>query len=88
MRIRQSVDMAVLRNENLLVVSAVAERLGLALRQHGHEVFFDQQSLPAGDSFDRQIREAIEDSDLMVVLLSGEFLDANSYTLTEVELAR
>jgi formylglycine-generating enzyme required for sulfatase activity len=67
---------------------AVAEQLALALGAAGHDVFFDREDLPPGDEFHSRIRRAIERSDQFVFLVSPYALDAGSYTLTELEIAR
>ena len=66
---------------------AVAQSIELALREAGHDVFFDRDDLPPGEEFHNRIRSAIEKSDLMVFLLSPDAVDAGSYTLTELEIA-
>lgn len=66
---------------------AAAQSIELALREAGHDVFFDRDDLPAGEEFHNRIRSAIEKSDLMVFLLSPDAVDAGSYTLTELEIA-
>lgn len=65
----------------------VAERLALGLRGAGHDVFFDQDSLPAGTSYDDRIRNAILRSHLFVFLVSGESVKKGAYALTELAIA-
>lgn len=65
----------------------VAERLALGLRTSGHEVFFDQDSLPAGTSYDDRIRNAILRSHLFVFLISRESIAKGAYALTELAIA-
>jgi hypothetical protein len=65
----------------------VAERLALGLRAAGHEVFFDQDSLPAGTSYDDRIRNAILRSHLFVFLVSAESVRKGAYALTELDIA-
>jgi formylglycine-generating enzyme required for sulfatase activity len=67
---------------------AVAEAINLALRSDGHDVFFDREDLPPGESFHARIRLGIEGSDLFVFLVSAQALDAGSYTLNELEIAQ
>jgi formylglycine-generating enzyme required for sulfatase activity len=65
----------------------VAESINLALRDQGHDVFFDREDLPPGEEFHDRIRHAIERSDLLIFLLGPEALDAGSYTLNEIDIA-
>ena len=67
---------------------ARVEPIRLALGAQGHEVFFDRESLPPGDAFDARIRQGIERSHLFIILLSPDTVDAGSYTLTELDIAR
>jgi hypothetical protein len=67
---------------------ATAERVFLSLRGAGHEVFFDRESLPAGDTYELQILEAIDECDLMIVLVSPEAMTPGAYPLTEIGIAR
>jgi TIR domain len=46
-----------------------ATRIELALKEEGHNVFRDRSSLPAGESFDARIRNAVEECDLFVLLI-------------------
>ncbi len=64
-----------------------AEDLCCRLQALGHEVFFDREDLPAGRSFDDHIRNAIEESDLFVFLISPESVKDGRYTRTELKLA-
>ena len=42
----------------------------MALRGDGHVVFLDDTDLPPANTFHERIRQAIEDADLMVFLVS------------------
>jgi tetratricopeptide (TPR) repeat protein len=64
-----------------------AKRIELALKEEGHSVFRDRSSLPPGESFDAQIRTAIEESDLFIFLISPESLLEGHYALTELKFA-
>jgi len=64
-----------------------AQSIYLALRDQGHRVFFDRADLPAGDEYHNRIREAIEDCQLFIFLVTPQALDAESYTLSELEIA-
>ena len=66
---------------------AAAESICLALQADEHDVFFGRESFPAGEEFHTRIRRAIEDSDLVIFLVSAKALDAGSYTLTEISIA-
>ncbi len=65
----------------------IAEDLCCRLQALGHEVFFDREDLPAGRSFDDYIRNAIEESDLFVFLISPESVADGRYSRTELKLA-
>jgi hypothetical protein len=64
----------------------VAERLALGLRVAGHVVFFDQDSLPAGTSYDDRIRNAILKAHLFVFLINRESVRKGAYALTELSI--
>lgn len=64
-----------------------AQSIYLALRDQGHRVFFDRADLPPGDEYHNRIREAIEDCHLFIFLVTSQALDAESYTLSELEIA-
>jgi formylglycine-generating enzyme required for sulfatase activity len=64
------------------------EPIYLALCAQGHTVFFDRAGLSAGQEYDVRIRRAIENSHLMLFMVSPESLDAGSYTLTELAIAQ
>lgn len=66
----------------------LADAIQLGLRGAGHRVFFDRENLPAGESYDAQILEAIERSDLLVFLLGPDSVQHGSYALTELGFAR
>lgn len=65
----------------------VARAIERSLTEQGHDVFFDRDDLPPGEEYHARIRAAIEQSDLLVFLVSPDAVDAGSYTLTEVEVA-
>jgi tetratricopeptide (TPR) repeat protein len=67
---------------------AVAEAVAIALRNAGHDVFLDKDSLPAAQSYDDRIRAAIGRSDVFLFLISPESVDSGRYTLTELKFAR
>ena len=65
-----------------------AELTAMALRDRGHSVFFSKDTLPAAQSFDVRIEQAIKSSDLFVFLISPESVTRGKYTLTELAFAR
>lgn len=65
----------------------VAARVALALRET-HYVFFDEDSLAAGDAYHSEIRNQIDRADLIVFIVTARFLESGGYTLSEVDQAR
>jgi hypothetical protein len=65
-----------------------AEPILLALRNRGHKVFFSDDDLPRGSSFDSRIERAIAESDLLIFLVSPQSVTKGRYTLTELAFAR
>ena len=65
-----------------------AEQVNLALIGSGHKVFFDRETLPAGDDYHLRIRKAVEDSDAFVFLISPNSVKTGCYALTELKYAR
>lgn len=66
---------------------ATATEVQLAIRGGGHELFFDESSLPPGGGFHTRIRQAIEWADLFVFLVSPESVAPGAYTLSELAFA-
>ncbi len=66
----------------------IADQVNLALAGSGHKVFFDRDSLPAGDDYHVRIRKAVEHSDAFVFLISPKSVMPGSYALTELKYAR
>ena len=64
---------------------SIAERLNVALLQHGHDVFFDRADLPAGQEYDQTIANAIASSELIVFLITPASVTPGRYTLTEIK---
>src|SRR4051794_9122838 len=64
-----------------------ATRIELSLKEDGHAVFRDRSALPPGEAFDSQIRAAIEQSDLLIFLISRRSVSAGHYTLSELKFA-
>lgn len=48
---------------------AAAERIAVALRNAGVEVWFDKSELRGGDAWDRQIRKQIHDCRLFIAVI-------------------
>lgn len=65
----------------------LAVRLKLALEAEQHDVFFDRDDLGAGEAYQQAIRDAVEQADLMLFLVSPESVGPGSYTLAELEMA-
>lgn len=63
-----------------------AEQLCISLEQDGHEVFFDGTKLPKGVGYDNLIRKELQNSELMIFLVSPESIDSGSYCLTELTI--
>jgi hypothetical protein len=66
----------------------IAEELAQTLKNSGHEVFFDKDSLPPGEDFQDQIRAGIRRADRFVFLISRSSLEEGRFTLSELEFAR
>lgn len=67
---------------------AIAEDLCCRLQAAGHEVFFDREDLPPGNSFDERIHSAIHSSELFIFLISPEAVAEGHYTRTELKIAK
>jgi hypothetical protein len=59
-----------------------------ALDDAGHEVFWDKKRLPPGRGYGGKIRAAIDDSDLVILLLSRAAIEKGSYCLAELTFAK
>lgn len=66
----------------------IAESVANAIRNNGHEVFFERDHLAPGEAIGKKIQGAIQDCDLFVFLVSAESLKQGRYPLTELMLAR
>lgn len=66
----------------------IAETIHLALLSAGHQVFFDQRSLPPGGDYRASIEEAVRRCDLVIFLISDDSVNPKSYALTELNYAR
>jgi len=65
-----------------------AEAIAVAIAEYGHDVFFDRDSLPAGEPFHSKIATEIDGADLFVFLITPESVAENSFTRSELRLAR
>ena len=65
-----------------------ALRTAIAIQQYGHEVFLDQDDLPAGRPFGPQIKLEIEQSDIFVFLITPDSVKPGCYALSELAFAR
>ena len=63
-----------------------AKRLFSDLRNRGLEVWFDQESLLAGQDWKAEIEKAINDSDFVALLLSNNSMSKRGYFQKEVRL--
>src|SRR5713101_1672896 len=66
----------------------IAEQVYFALTNSGYKVFFDRDSLPAGDDYHKRIRKSVKDSEAFVFLISPKSVAEGSYTRTELKYAR
>ena len=66
----------------------IADSISARLEADKHKTFFDLTNLPAGDGYDRKIRDAISKADLFLFLISPQSVEERSYSLTELSLAR
>lgn len=65
-----------------------AESIAWTLRARGHDVFFDRDDLPTGDTYDDRLQEAVERCDVFVFLISPESVTPGRWTLTELRFAQ
>jgi hypothetical protein len=66
----------------------MGEEIAQALKNAGHLVFFDRESLPASADYNDRIRTAIAGSDRLVFLASKDSLAPGRFTLTELQFAK
>jgi hypothetical protein len=65
-----------------------AEEIAQILKNAGHDVFFDRESLVASVDYNDRIREGIENADCFIFLASREALAPGRFTLTELQFAK
>ena len=66
----------------------LAEEIAQALKNRGHDVFFDTYSIRASSDFNERIESAVRESDRFVFLISDESIQPGKYTLTELRFAQ
>jgi TIR domain len=66
----------------------LVEPIQLALANAGCEVFYDEQSLPAGGDYQARIHTAIDNCDLFVFIATPASIAPGKFTLTELKFAR
>ncbi len=57
------------------------------LKRYGLEIWFDKESLLAGQRWEDKIREAIKESDFFIVLLSKEVISKGSFVYSELRFS-
>ena len=65
----------------------IAEEIAANLKQAGHKVFFDRESIRPSEDFNRIIWKEIKMTDLFVYLISPNSTSVGSFALTELMLA-
>jgi hypothetical protein len=66
----------------------LAERLRIALEGEGHSVFTDRAELKEGETYHEALREAVDDAEALVFLITPRSVAPGSYALTELDLAQ
>ena len=67
---------------------AAADEVALALTGAGYDAIFDQSWLKPGDDYNSKIRDAFDQADGLVFLITPEAVQPGSYALTELKFAR
>ena len=67
---------------------AEADRLAIALRGRGYEVFLDSDDLPPAGDYQSRIEQAIAKCDLFCFLISPQSIAPKRFTLSELNTAR
>jgi TIR domain len=65
-----------------------ARLMASALEARGYNVFFDKETLGAGQSYDGKIERAVHSADLFIFLLSPEAIEPGRYTMSELGYAQ
>jgi len=66
----------------------IAEEIAQTLKNSGHQVFFDRESLSASQDYNDRIRSEIDNSDRFVFLVSRSALQEGRFTLSELQFAK
>ncbi len=66
----------------------LAERLRIALEGEGHAVFTDRAELREGETYHEALREAVDNAEGLVFLITPRSVAPGSYALTELDLAQ
>ena len=64
------------------------ETVAHVLDQEDHDIFFDRESIAAGEAFTAKIRNEIAASDRFVFFVSSHSIQEGSYALSELQMAR
>ena len=64
-----------------------AKSIAISLRSRGYEVFFDESNLKAAENYDQIIESSINETDLLIFLISPEAVEKGRYTLSELSIA-
>lgn len=64
----------------------LAEDIQLALSGAGHDVFFDEASLPPGGDYRARIAHAVKDADIFIFLISPNSVEPGTPRLNPREL--
>lgn len=65
---------------------AYAELLSSLLKERGYETWIETDAIAAGDSWEKEISKAIDDSDLFISLITDDYLHSG-YSLVELGAA-
>jgi TIR domain len=66
----------------------LADEIAQTLKNEGHDVFFDKDSLPPGEEYNERIRAALRLADRCIFLVSKRSIEPGKYMLTEIDFAK
>ena len=66
----------------------LADEIAQTLKNEGHDVFFDKDSLPPGEEYNERIRSALRLADRCLFLIGRTSIEPGKYMLTEIEFAK
>jgi hypothetical protein len=66
----------------------LADEIAQTLKNEGHDVFFDKDSLPPGEEYNERIRAALRMADRCIFLVSKRSIEPGKYMLTEIDFAK